>query len=146
MQTWNDVLIAGLGVLSAMLSAIAPMLAIALYRWIAAKAKWERDANVEAQISDVAHDAVAYAEQRATAAVKADPVRVSAGHEKMAAAVAFAVDEVKRRGLPEIAQASLVQLIEAKVGHVNRDAKASGASGVEVLEPSPPEPPDVRRR
>jgi len=137
METWNDVLLAGIGIVFAVLTPIVPILALALYRWIVGKMKIERDVHIEAQVSDIASDAVAYAEQLAIAAAKADPLLVAPGHERMANAVTFAVAEVQRRGLPEIAQASLVQLIESRLGHVNRDAKAVGEPGVKVLEPPP---------
>ena len=135
METWNDIILALIQMFGVVLAAIAPMLALLAYRALARKMKIETDAHVEGQLAAIARDAVAFAEQRATSAVKADPLRVAPGHEKMAQAVAFAINEVKRRKLPEVAQAALVNLIEAKVGEVNRESRAPGPPV--VLEPPP---------
>lgn len=79
--------------------------------------RWQLDvpARTEAQLEQLVAGAVAYGEQWAHGWAKthgSTPI----GSAKLERALEWATAEARRRGLPELARAELVRLVEAKLG------------------------------
>ena len=105
---------------------LAPVLLYLVRRgmkWLEDKLDFDINANMEATIEGVVRSAIAYAEQQRHKIVKADRGQVN---DKLEDAVRWASDEIRHRGLPEVASDRIVGLIEAKLGEGKAETKITG--------------------
>lgn len=79
--------------------------------------KWNFQMSEEqkASMDRVLTGAIGYAEEKALTAVKTDPTKLPDGAKKLDAALEFAMSEIKRMGLDDLAAQKLKELLEAKL-------------------------------
>jgi len=98
---------------------VASALLLVLLAWASAKAsawmKAKTGIEVNAMLSSFAMQGIAFAEEKAHQAVKANGEKLR-GPEKLELALQFAIDLAEANGLPKKAQEKLSDYIEARLG------------------------------
>lgn len=128
-------------VLPVVIAILTPILLLLAKRLIVyLEKKWDFDMSdkMEAALMDVISRAVVFAEEKAMAAVKTGE-DIPDGAQKLDNALEYAISEMKRLGLDELAKEKLAELIESKLfekrekGEVPRTLKGPAANKKKLL-------------
>lgn len=121
-----------LPVVFTILTPILVLLARRLIAYLEKKWNFQMEESQELKLLDLISRAIAYAEEKAMAALKAGE-DLPSGAQKLDSALEFAMEEIKRMGLDDMAKDKLTKLIEAalnkkrEAGEVPRTLKSPAA-------------------
>jgi len=103
-------------ILPILIAIITPILVV-LGRWfikyLERKLDFDMSLEVEAQLLEYVQQGVAYAEEKAMAALKVDPAAMTPGQAKLDKAMDYVREQIQRQGWDEIAGEKLARMIEA---------------------------------
>lgn len=126
---WKDIVADLVPVVVSIAVPILLLLARAFMKWLEKKLDFDISTANEAKIEGIIFDAIAYAEEQALKALKSGTQMGS--KSKLELAIEYVLNRVKELGLPEMATASIVKLLESKLNMTRPVAPAVVTAPVE---------------